>query len=75
MSRMQAWRVDGNQIQNHQKAIHGLLELLWRMQGLIAFIAKGKTKGNKATMHSVQMADDNFSIFAKAEMDKAMWKF
>jgi hypothetical protein len=44
------------------------------MQGLVTFIAKGKTESNKIAMCRVQMADDNFSLFTKSEMDKTMWK-
>jgi len=75
MPRMQTWRINGNKIQNHQKTIHGLLKLLWRMQGIFTVIAKGKTESNKVTMRGVQMANDYFSIFTKTKMDQAMWKF
>jgi hypothetical protein len=62
----------GDTFKENKEAIHGLLKLLQRVQGIIPPATKGHALRDKNSLCPLYVAPDSVSIFQKTKMDKTV---
>lgn len=50
VSGMRSGRAYGDQVKDHRETLHGMFELLWRVQGIVTVTAEGATQGYKESV-------------------------
>lgn len=75
VSRVRIGSAHGYQVEDYEEEVHGMLELLWRLQGLVAAATEGKAQGNEDSMRALRVADGHLPLFKQTEMDQAVLQF